>query len=457
MRSLRRKLALALALVLGAAGCSARPTPPRTDVGPSSPSSTTLGLVPSAPTAPTAAASAAALPTAAPTATAAATGPGPGPTPSDAVRGNELAARFYREVVKTAGGNVFLAPPSIRLALGMAYVGAEGATASEIASALGFEPDRAAVAGSAKRELEGWSKLGGADVELHVVNRLWGDRSTAFLPEFVALNREGWGAGLESLDFRKAPELGRKSINDWVGEQTKGRIAELLPVGSVTRDTRLLITNAVYFDATWRSPFEARKTAPGPFFVGGKASSRELPLMHQRHAFAFAEADGAKLVLLPYGAGPLGMVVVLPDARDGLGSLEASLSAERFASWGRALGERTAFVDLALPKFQLRFGGSMRPVLEALGMKRAFSNAAELGGVAGGPELKITDVIHRTFVRVDERGTEAAAATGVPMGLKSMPPPPTLMLVDHPFLYYLWDTSAGRVLFVGRVVDPGAK
>ena len=452
MRALRRTLLLALALV--AAGCSARPAPPRADVRPSSVGTTTLPPVPIPASAGSAPASAAPLPAAAPTATTAA---GPEPGPSDAARGNELAARLYREVGKTAGGNVFLSPPSIRLALGMAYVGAEGETASEMASALGFEPDRAAVAANAKRELEGWSKIGGGELELHVVSRLWGDAGTTFVPGFVALNREGWGAGLESLDFRNAPEPTRKSINGWVGEQTKGRIGELLPVGSVTRDTRLLITNAVYFDATWRYPFEARTTAPGPFFVGGKAPARDLPLMHQRHAFAFAEADGAKLVLLPYGKSPLGLVVVLPDARDGLGALEASLSAERFAAWGRSLGERTAFVDLALPKFQLRFGGSMRPVLEALGMKRAFSNAAELGGVAGGADLKITDVIHRTFVRVDEHGTEAAAATGVPMGLKSMPPPPTLMLIDHPFLYYLWDTSAGRVLFVGRVVDPGAK
>jgi serpin B len=395
--------------------------------------------------------------TAEPSATSTSLGPGPAPAPGDAARSNELAARLYRAVVAQSKSNVFLSPASLRLALGMAYVGAEGATATEMAQALGFESDRDAVAAQAKAELEGWSKLGGVDLELHLVNRLWTDAATVFAPPFVELSREGWSASLGSVDFRKAPEPARKNINAWVGEQTKGRVAELMPAGSVTTDTRLLITNAVYFDARWASPFEARKTALGPFFVGGGAKTRDVPVMHQRHAFGYAEADGAKLVLLPYGSSPLGLVVVLPDARDGLSGLESRLTAERLGAWGGALAARPRFVDLGLPKLESSFTGRMRPVLEALGMKRVFTGAAELGGMSPGAELKITDVIHQSFVRVDERGTEAAAATGIPVGLKSMPPPAIPVMVDHPFLFYVWDTSAGRVLFIGRVVDPTAK
>ena len=395
--------------------------------------------------------------TAEPSVTSTSRGPGPASEPRDAARGNELATRLYRAMIEHSKSNVFLSPPSLRLALGMAYVGAEGATATEMAQALGFEPDRAAVAAQAKHEIEGWSKLGGVDLELHLVNRLWTDTATVFAPPFVELTREGWSASLGSVDFRKAPEPARKNINAWVGEQTKGRVAELLPAGSVSSDTRLLITNAVYFDAKWASPFEARKTSPGPFFVSGGAKARDVPVMHQRHAFGYAEADGAKLVLLPYGSSPLGLVVVLPDARDGLSALESQLTAERLAAWGGALAARPRFVDLGLPKFETSFTGRMRPVLEALGMKRVFTGAAELGGMSPGSELKITDVIHQSFVRVDERGTEAAAATGIPVGLKSMPPPAIPVMVDHPFLFYLWDASAGRVLFIGRVVDPTAR
>lgn len=439
MRSLLPALAALSSFALGCNG-STPPTP-----------------LPEAP-----AASEAAAPTGAPaapvaTGTVPAEPSTPEPTPLDEVaRSNQLAARMHRAIVAKDQGNVFTSPTSLRLALGMVYVGAEGETAKQIASALSLSEPASATADAAKSERDAWAGLASPAVELSVANRLWGDKATKLEPGFLGLVGRGWGAPLEPVDFQGAQEPSRKAINAWVSKETKDRIPELLPQGAITPLTRLVVTNAVYFKGKWQTPFDKALTTPRDF--AAKAGAKKVPFMHQTGGFAYAEESDARLVSIPYGPkGEVSMVIVLPKAVDGLAGIEARLSSTSFEAWSKALSEGSQRLELALPKLEMRWGGSVRPMLEALGMKKAFTDAAELDGIQKGGDLEVTDVFHKTFVAIDEVGTEAAASTGVVIGTRSMPAPPTPFVVDRPFLFYLRDTQKGRVLFLGRVVDPAAK
>jgi len=458
------KLPCALILALAAGACSQAASTSRPDVASASSPATATAQQLSTPAgqaeqaaAMGAASASTATVSAAPPSSPAGAPPGPTQAASDTARSNDFAARLYRAVTKQHQGNAFLSPTSLRLALGMMYAGALGGTATEMAQTLGFEADAAQVARAAQVELVGWAALSTPELELHLTSRLWADQSTPIERSYQAEILQGWAAGIEPVDFQRAAEASRRHINGWVKDETQGKIPELLPQGAVNADSRLLITNAIYFNGIWRYPFEARKTMAQPFFVQGADPGVEVPVMHQLHAFPYAEIHGAKLALLPYGTSSVGLVIVLPDAHNGLAAVEEKLSGAELASWGSALAGRPRYLELSLPRFEMSSGGSMRTSLEALGMKRAFTNGAELGLMTAKAALKVTDVVHKTYVRVDERGTEAAAATGAPMGLKSMPPPPMPFVVDHPFLFYLWDTTGGHVLFVGRVLDPRAK
>jgi serpin B len=381
----------------------------------------------------------------------------PATVPLDEVaRSNQLAARLHKTITQKDRGNVFTSPTSLRLALGMVYVGAEGETAKQIASALSLSEPANATADAAKSERDAWASLASPAVELRVANRLWGDKATKLEPGFLSLTQRGWGAPLEPVDFQGAQEPSRKLINAWIAKETKDRIPELLPQGSLTPLTRLVVTNAVYFKGKWQTPFDKALTTPRDF--ASAAGAKKVPFMHQTGGFAYAEESDARLVSIPYGPkGEVSMVIVLPKAVDGLGAIEAKLSSASFDGWSKALAAGSERLELALPKVEMRWGGSVRPALEALGMKKAFTDDAELEGIQKNGDLKVTDVFHKTFVAIDEVGTEAAAATGVVIGTRSMPAPPTPFVVDRPFLFFLRDTSSGRVLFLGRIVDPAAK
>lgn len=439
MRSLLPALAALSSFALGCNG-STPPTP-----------------LPEAPAASEAAApSAAPEPAASASATSEPSAPSAPSALDDVARSNQLAARLHQGIVAKDKGNVFTSPTSLRLALGVVYVGAEGETAKQIASALSLSEPASATADAAKSERDAWAGLASPAVELSVANRLWGDKATKLEPEFLAITQRGWGAPLEPVDFQGAQEPSRKAINAWVSKETKERIPELLPQGSITPLTRLVVTNAVYFKGKWQTPFDKALTKPRDFTSG--AGAKKVPFMHQTGGFAYAEESDARLVSLPYGPkGEVSMVIVLPKAVDGLAAIEGRLSSASFEGWSKALAEGSQRLELALPKVEMKWGGSVRPVLEALGMKRAFTDDAELEGIQKKGDLKVTDVFHKTFVAIDEVGTEAAAATGVVVGTRSMPAPPTPFVVDRPFLFFLRDTSSGRVLFLGRVVDPAAK
>ncbi len=263
---------------------------------------------------------------------------------------------------------------------------------------------------------------------------------------------ENYGAGLRVLDFATAPEESRVAINDWVSEQTEGKIEDLIPQGLISSLTRLVLTNAIYFNAAWADPFEEESTEEGAFrLLDGSEVS--VPMMRQTESFGYAEGGDYQAIELPYDGHELSMVIVLPEEGE-LEAFEDSLDAERLDAILKARERRQ--VALTMPKFEFEAQFSLAQTLAALGMPQAFTPDADFSGMTGARDLFISEVVHKAFVSVDEAGTEAAAATAVVMVESAMPEEPVEMTVDHPFLFLIRDIESGAILFVGRVVDPGA-
>jgi serpin B len=354
--------------------------------------------------------------------------------------------------------NLFYSPYSVSVALAMTYAGAEGETEQEMAEALHFtlpearlHPAFNALSLALASRGEGAEGQDDKGFRLHVVNAIWGQRGYEFLQPFLDTLARYYGAGLRLLDFKAAPEEARGTINDWVSEQTEGKIEDLIPQGAIDPLTRLVLTNAIYFNAAWAAPFKAEMTKDGPFY-GLDGESVTVPMMHQTTSFGYAEGQGYQAVELPYDGHELSMVILVPEAGR-FAEVENTLDAQEVT----ALLERLSMqqVALTMPKFRVESSFSLVEALAALGMPSAFSDVANFSGMDGTRDLFITDVLHKAFVDVDEEGTEAAAATAVIVGLKSaMPQEPVEVVVDRPFMFLIRDIKTGAVLFVGRVMDP---
>jgi serpin B len=356
-------------------------------------------------------------------------------------------------------GNLAVSPASISLALAMTAGGAKGATYAELAHALHFTGTAADA--TAKYGALSSAVQSSRGLTLRVANRLFGEKTFAFELAFVDATRKAFGAPLESVDFKGAPDAARTHINEWVEHQTEKRIKDLLPSGAITSDTRLALVNAIYFLADWQTPFKQEATNPRPFTVAG--AKKQVDTMHAMDSLRLAPLPGGRMLELPYKGDSAAMWIALPDKVDGLADLERALDAKQLDTAAAAL--KPTMVQLALPKFTIDppTALALRPPLEALGVKLAFSDAeADFTGIGTPPDpryrLYVSAVFHKAFVKVDEKGTEAAAATAVVMAVGTgMPPKAEQFDVDHPFLFFIVDKSSGLILFMGRVADPSAK
>ena len=373
------------------------------------------------------------------------------------IEGNSAFTFDLYQALKEQDGNLFYSPHSISVALAMTYAGARGETAEEMAATLEFllEQDRLHPAfnwldtGLAGRG-EGAQGKDGEGFRLNIVNAIWGQKDYEFLSEFLDVLAENYGAGLRILDFVNETEQSRITINDWVSDQTEDRIKDLIPEGVITALTRLVLTNAIYFNAAWAYPFDDKVTANGPFYLldDGQVT---VPMMKQTEAFGYTDGEGYQAVELLYDGDELSMVIMLPD--DGQFEVfEEGLQADEVSNIIDSL--QLAEVALTMPQFEFDSEFSLKDTLADMGMPVAFSDAADFSGMTGSPELFIADVIHKAFVAVDEAGTEAAAATAVPMELTAMPDPPVEVALDRPFIFLIRDIETGAILFVGRVVNP---
>lgn len=371
---------------------------------------------------------------------------------------DDAEAAFAMLHAEQPDGNFFYSPHSISIALAMTYAGARGETERQMAEALRFRMPQAELHPAfnaldqelATRERTA-TERGGEPFRLRVVNSIWGQRGYRFLDAYLDVLAESYGAGLSLLDFVADPEGSRQTINAWVSDQTETRIPELIPMGVIDSTTVLVLTNAIYFKASWDQPFDPADTADDTFHALD-GSSLTVPLMHDaaEHRYAEDAQGGWQAVELTYSGEQVSMLVVLP-ADGTFETFERTLDEPLLTTIVDGLATRR--VDLTLPKFSFRSQLSLVETLREMGMLDAFSGDADLSGMDGTRQLFIQDVIHEAFVAVDERGTEAAAATAVVVGRTSAPEPATFT-ADRPFLFVIRDIPTGAVLFVGRVVSP---
>ena len=381
-----------------------------------------------------------------------------GPVSGDQAFGGDLYGRLPGQ------GNLVFSPASIATALRLVLLGARGETAAQIAAALHLAiPDGAAPALQAAQDLQAvsaiLSDLATGDLTLRAPNAMWVQSGLPLEPGFTAAVSAAAAVAVRDADFRRAAEQARQEINQFIAEETAGKIAGLLSPGVVSAATSLVLASAVYLKAAWVHPFPAGATQDAAFYLDpgqpGRGSQVTVPTMRLRARLRYVRGDGYQAVELPYAGARLGMVIVLPDPASGPGSggLEG---ADPGRLW---TGLAPRQVSLALPRFKVTSGFALRPVLAALGMPLAFTDEADFSGITTAQRLRIDEVVHQAYIDVNEAGTEAAAATAVVMTAAArlvQPELPVEMIVDRPFRFAITDLRGGLPLFLGRVTDPTA-
>ncbi|MEJ5260822.1 MAG: serpin family protein [Anaerohalosphaeraceae bacterium] len=358
--------------------------------------------------------------------------------------------------------NIFYSPYSISSAMAVVFAGAHGDTERQFCDALHFwlpQESFHEAMGRLEKHLTKQAEKG--EYELTIANALWMDRRTAFAEPFLTQVQQCYSANLERVDFAKNPSSAARVINQWVEKQTRERIKNLIPEGTLDTLTRLVVTNAVYFKGKWALPFDPQLTRTDWFTVstytvqedGPQVETRrvQVPMMTRKDDFGYTENDLCQILELCYTGGNLRMIILLPKDPD-LFRLEQALSAETLADWLSRLHRRE--VEVYLPRFTFTWQSELKPALIALGLIDGFSMTADFSGITGGKDLYLSNVLHKAFVKVDEEGTEAAAATGAVMKLVSIQAPPPVFRADKPFVFLIQDKPTGTVLFVGRVADP---
>jgi serpin B len=377
------------------------------------------------------------------------------------VEGNSAFAFELYQALKGNEGNIFYSPYSISLAAAMTYAGARNETAEQMADTLHFllgqdklHPAFNWLDAELASRGKGAAGKDGKGFKLNIVNAMWGQKDYEFLPAFLDVLAENYGAGLRILDFITQAEESRLAINKWVSDQTEGCIKDLIPPGVINEITRLVLTNAIYFNAAWENPFNKNGTADGLFYLldGGQVT---VPMMRQMESFGYADGEGYQAVELPYDGNELSMVILFP-ASGNFQAFEEGLQSQQVSDI--ISGLQLTEVALTMPKFEFDSAFSLTDTLAGMGMPDAFSlGEADFSGMTGNRELFISDVVHKAFISVDEAGTEAGAATAW-IGAPSAPPPEphVQVTIDRPFMFLIRDIKTGAIIFIGRVLNPAA-
>ncbi len=365
---------------------------------------------------------------------------------------NRFATGVYRELAK-GDGNVVLSPFNIYSAISMLLAGARGHTAQAIGSTLHQQESGAAYQAAVAAMAADLTKTANTKGnEFSTANGLWVQQGDSLESAFEETMRTLYHAPITPLDFVANAEQARAKINSWTAEHTKDRIQDLFGPGSISPDVRLVLTSAIYFYGKWQSPFKPAQTQAEPFHASGGAVQAQF--MHQKTGFRYADTQSIQILEMKYDGTPIAFDILLPKADDGLAELERSLDSQALATWFRALAPET--VDAAIPKFRAESSFSLTGALSHMGMAEAFSKNADFSGIERNGKLFVSAAVHKAFVDVSEQGTEAAAATGFAMRPSAVmrPRPAIVFRADHPFLFFIRDTSSGAILFAGRLTQP---
>ena len=362
---------------------------------------------------------------------------------------NKFTLDLY-EKMKGTEGNVFLSPYSAIVALAMTYAGARGNTEKEMKEVLHFDLDKRYIHPAFEmltRALQAESD------QIKVANALWIQENYRLSESFIDIIEQNYSKMLFEVNFEEAEDT-RKQINDWVKNETNEKIVDLIQQGVINAITRLILTNAIHFKSDWSEKFKEKDTNDAPFkLMTGKEIV--VPLMHQKTNFGYLETDQFQALEIPYAGYDYSMVVFLPKENNGLVAFEDILIEDDLEYWLSELDSRR--VEVYLPKFKLEAGVDLAKILQELGMTTAFSTGkADFSGITQNPELCISAVVHKTFLNVNEEGTEAAAATAVVMLLRGLPMEEKLPVfrVDHPFMFLIRHNKTGTILFIGRIMEP---
>jgi serine protease inhibitor len=371
------------------------------------------------------------------------------------VEGNNAFAFALYGYLQNRNGNLFFSPESISTALAMAYAGARGNTATEMAKTLHFtlpqqhlNPAMGALLSDLNTAHDGY--------QLSVANALWAQQGYTFIDAFLQLLKTDYGAGLNQVDFKGATEAARLTINRWVEQKTQDKIKDLLQPGTLVPSTRLVLTNAIYFKGDWQTQFDKAQTRDEDFYPS-QAQTKKVAFMHREGSFSYFDGGTFQVLEISYKSKELSLVVLLPKDRGGLPALEQSLTASNTQQW---LSRVVQFdkVIVALPKFKSTQQFELGATLGAMGMAQAFTGSADFSGMTGKRDLAISEVIHKAYIDVNEEGTEAAAATAVGMRAMAIRGPveqPPVFRADHPFIFLIRDNRSSSILFMGRMADPG--
>lgn len=354
-------------------------------------------------------------------------------------------------------GNIFFSPFSISSALAMVFLGTKGSTAAQLSKTFHF--DSVEGVHSHFQSLNAEVSKRGASHTLKLANRLYGEKTYNFLPEFLTSTQKMYGADLAPVDFQHASEDARKEINQWVKGQTEGKIPELLAVGVVDSMTKLVLVNAIYFKGMWEEKFMKQDTTDAPFRLN-KKNTKSVKMMYQKKKFFFGYISDLKCKVLemPYQGGELSMVILLPedieDESTGLKKIEEQITLEKLREWTKRENLENIDVHVKLPRFKIEESYILNSNLGRLGLQDLFSSSkADLSGMSGSRDLFISKIVHKAFVEVNEEGTEAAAATA---GIATfcMLLPEEEFTADHPFVFFIRHNPTANVLFLGRVCSP---
>lgn len=344
--------------------------------------------------------------------------------------------------------NVFVSPSSVAIALAMTYNGASGSTQKAMARTLELQGMNLSEINSSYAALKKLLENPDANVQLTIANSLWANQNTSFKSDFLKRNKDFYNAQVTSLNFQdaEAPNI----INNWVKDNTQGKISKI--VDQIQPDQVLFLINAIYFKGKWSNEFDKSQTATLPFYLAS-GQQKQHPMMSQDGDYRYQENDQFQAVSLPYGKdGKVSLYIFLPKQNSNLKTFYQSLNAENWDNWMAQFRRREG--SIRLPKFKTDYDVTLNDALKALGMGEAFSNQANFAGI--GKNLAISQVKHKTFVEVNEEGTEAAAATSATITLTSAATPtePFKMIVDRPFFCAIRDNQTGSVLFMGSIMEP---